>query len=55
MILQLFIFGLLFLVVALIGFIKKKNVIGIFFIMLAVFAFVIGIIVVYLYPHTLPF
>lgn len=55
MIIQLFIFSLLFFVVSVIGFVRKKKVIGIFFLLLGIFALLIGAIVVYLYPHTMPF
>jgi hypothetical protein len=55
MIIQLFIFSLLFFVVSVIGFIRKKKVIGFFFLLLGFFALLIGGIVVYLYPHTVPF
>ena len=55
MILQLFIFGILFVAFGIFNFVKKKKILGWMFVLLGVFAFVIGLIVVSLYPHTLPF
>jgi hypothetical protein len=55
MIIQLFIFALAFFILAAVMFFRKKKVLGIFFIVLGIFATVIGSIVVWLYPHTLPF
>jgi len=54
MIIQLFIFGLLFTAFGVYNFIKKKKVLGWMFVLLGVFATVIGLIVVSLYPQTLP-
>jgi len=55
MIIQLFIFALFFIVFGIISLIRKKKLIGFFFILLGILTFVIGAVVVYLYPHTLPF
>jgi len=55
MIIQLFIFGLIFFILALITFIKKKKILGWLFILLGVFSVVIGAVAVYLYPHIWPF
>jgi hypothetical protein len=55
MILQLFIFGFLFLVLGLFFYFKKKKILGYMFVLLAIFAVAIGLIVVNLFPHTLPF
>lgn len=55
MIIQLFVFALLFLILGIVFLIKKKKLLGWMFVLLAVFAFAIGFIVVYLYPQTLPF
>jgi len=55
MIIQLFVFALFFIVFGIISLIRKKKLIGFFFILLGIMTFVIGAVVVYLYPHTLPF
>lgn len=55
MILQLFIFALAFFILAGVMFFRKKKVLGVLFIVLGVFALVIGSIVVWLYPDTVPF
>ena len=55
MITQLFVFSLFFLVFGIFSIIKKKKIIGALFILLGVFVLVIGLVVVYLYPQTLPF
>jgi len=55
MIIQLFIFAFLFVAFGIFNFIKKKKILGWFFVVLGLFAFVIGAVVVSLYPHTLPF
>mgnify|MGYP006285649655 CR=1 FL=1 len=55
MIIQLFIFAILFLVLGIIFLLKKRRILGWMFMLLSVFAFVIGLIVVSIYPHTLPF
>lgn len=55
MILQLFFFGLFFLAFGIFNFVKKKKLLGWFFLLLALFATIIGMIVVRLYPQTIPF
>jgi uncharacterized membrane protein HdeD (DUF308 family) len=55
MIIQLFIFALLFLGFGIFNFIRRKRVLGWFFVLLGAFALAIGLIVVRLYPHTLPY
>ena len=55
MILQLFIFAFIFIVLGIVFMLRKKRVLAYLFFLLAVFAFVIGWIVITLYPNTLPF
>jgi uncharacterized membrane protein HdeD (DUF308 family) len=55
MILQLFIFAIFFLTFGIYNFTRRKKILGWFFVLLGVFALVIGWIVVRLYPHTMPF
>ncbi|MCF8234572.1 MAG: hypothetical protein K9G67_07060 [Bacteroidales bacterium] len=54
MIIQVFIFALLFLVLGIIFILKKKKLLGWMFILLFIFALAIGSIVVGLYPHLWP-
>jgi len=55
MILQLLIFALFFIVLGIISIVRGKKFLGYFFILLGLLTFAIGAVVVYLYPHTLPF
>ncbi len=55
LILQLFVFALLFMGFGIYAVFRKKNFIGYTFILLGIFLSVIGLVVIYLYPHTLPF
>lgn len=55
LILQLFVFALLFFGFGVYAVFRKKNFVGFTFILLGVLLSVIGIVVIYLYPHTLPF
>jgi len=55
MILQLFIFALIFIVFGLVAIFRKKKFLGYFFILLGLLIFAFGAIVVNLYPDTLPF
>ena len=55
MILQLFIFGFLFMGFGIFNFIKKKKILGIMFVLLGIVALLVGVIVVSIYPHTIPF
>lgn len=55
MILQLFIFALFFIIFGIVTMFRKKKFLGVFFILLGLLTFAIGAVVVYLYPHTLPF
>lgn len=55
MIIQLFVFALLFIGFGIFAFFKKKNIIGFTFFLLGILLTTVGIVVVYLYPHTLPF
>ncbi len=55
MIIQLFIFAIIFLVLGIVFISKKKKLLGWMFVLLSVFAFLIFFIVVSLYPQTLPF
>jgi uncharacterized membrane protein HdeD (DUF308 family) len=55
MILQLFIFAILFAAFGIFNFIKKKKVLGWMFLLLGIFALIIGTIVISLYPHKNPF
>jgi hypothetical protein len=53
MIIQLFIFALFFFGFGIYNFVRRKKILGWFFILLGAFALAIGLIVVRLYPHTL--
>jgi hypothetical protein len=55
MIIQLFVFGFLFLGFGIFALIKKKKFIGWMFILMGLMVNAVGIIAVYLYPHLLPF
>lgn len=55
MIIQLFIFTILFLGFGVFSMFRKKKIVGWLFILLGIVALVIGVVVVSLYPHTLPF
>lgn len=55
MIVQLFVFALFFIIFGLIAFFRKKKLIGLVFILLAFMVFVLGLMVVYLYPQSWPF
>jgi len=54
LIIQLFVFALLALGFGLFSMIKRKKFVGVLFLMLGIFLFLLGIITVYFYPHTLP-
>lgn len=55
LILQLFIFALLFLGFGIFSFFKKKKIIGLTFTLLGFVLITLGIIVIYFYPQTRPF
>jgi hypothetical protein len=55
MILTLFVLALFFFVFGIISLVKKKKIIGWFFIALGIVSTVVGAVAVYLYPHILPF
>jgi len=55
MIIQLFIFAIFFMLFGAYLMIRRKKFLGVFFILLGLLTFAIGAVVVYLYPHTLPF
>jgi hypothetical protein len=55
MIIQLFIFALVFIVIGILFWIRKKKVIGGMFFLLAILLSVVAAVVIALYPHTWPF
>jgi uncharacterized BrkB/YihY/UPF0761 family membrane protein len=55
MILQLFVFAFLFAAFGIYSFVRRKRVLGWFFVLLGSLTAIIGWIVVTLYPQTLPF
>lgn len=55
MIIQLFVFALIFFVIGVLFFIKKKRLLGGMFVLLALFLGVVGAVAVALYPHIWPF
>jgi hypothetical protein len=55
MILQLLIFSALFFILGIIMFLKKKKVLGYFFVLMGILGILLGVIVVKLYPYTVPF
>jgi hypothetical protein len=55
MIIQLFIFGLVFFTFGVILLIRRKKVLGFMFVLLGIVSVIIGWIVVGIYPETLPF
>jgi len=52
---QLFVFALFFIGFGIFSILKKKRFIGFTFVLLGSLLTVIGLIVITLYPHTLPF
>jgi len=54
MILTLFIFAFGFIVFGTIAYFRSKKLVGAAFILMGIMALVLGLAVVYLYPHTLP-
>jgi hypothetical protein len=55
MIIILFIYSLIFIVLGLFFIFKKKNILGIMFILLAIMLAVVGIAAIAIYPHIWPF
>ncbi|MDZ7740761.1 MAG: hypothetical protein U5Q03_03170 [Bacteroidota bacterium] len=55
MIIQVFVFAVIFLVLGVVFIVKKKKILGWMFVLLSVFAFLMFFIVISLYPQTLPF
>ena len=55
LILQLFIFALGFIGFGIFSVIKQKKFIGWVFVLLGIMLFIIAAVVVYYYPHTVPF
>ncbi len=55
MIIQLFIFSFIFFILGIVFFVRKKKLLGWFFVILGIFALGLGSIVVSLHPETLPF
>lgn len=53
MILTLFIVSLFFILLGVFNFIKKKPVLGWFFLLLGIMGFALGVVVVWLYPNTI--
>ncbi|MBU1012407.1 MAG: hypothetical protein KKG99_05330 [Bacteroidetes bacterium] len=55
MILQLFIFSILFFIIGIIMFVKKKKALGYLFLFIGIMGILLAIVVVNLYPYTIPF
>lgn len=55
MIIQLFIFALIFIGIGIIFFIRKKKLLGGMFVLLGILLTVVGAVAVTLYPHIWPF
>ena len=55
MIIQLFIFALIFIGIGILFLARKKKLLGGMFILLAIFLSVIGVVAVFLYPQSWPF
>jgi len=55
MIIQLFIIGIALIIFGIISLIRKKAFLGWFLLFMGIMINLLGGIVVYLYPHTLPF
>jgi hypothetical protein len=54
MIVQLFVFAILALGFGLYALLRKKHMVGIMFLLMGILLLVVGLVVVYLYPHTWP-
>lgn len=55
MIITLFILGLISVIIGIWSIFKKKGILAFFFIFMGIILATVGWVVVYLYPHTLPF
>ena len=55
MIIQLFIWALIFIIIGILFFVKKKKLIGGMFFLLAILLSVVGAVAIALYPHIWPF
>lgn len=55
MIIGLFIYSIIFIVLGILFFIKKKNLLGGMFILMAVMLSIVGAVAIALYPHIWPF
>lgn len=55
MIIQLFIFALIFIIIGILFMVRKKKLIAWMFFLLAVFLSVVGAVAIALYPHIWPF
>jgi hypothetical protein len=55
MIIQLFIFSLIFIFIGILFFVRKKKLLAGMFFLLAVLLSVVAAVAIYLYPHIWPF
>lgn len=55
MIIQLYIFSLIFIIIGILFFIRKKKLIGAMFFLLAILLSVVASVAIWLYPHIWPF
>ena len=55
MIIQLYIFAMVFVFIGILFFIRKKKLVGAMFFLLAVMLSVIATVAIWLYPHIWPF
>ena len=55
MIIQLFIFALIFIFIGILFILKKKQLVAWMFFLLALFLSIVGVVAIALYPHIWPF
>jgi hypothetical protein len=55
MIIMLFIYALIFIFIGILFFMKKKNLVGGMFMLLAIMLTIVGISAIAIYPHIWPF
>ncbi len=55
MIIQLFIFALIFVFIGILFWIRKKKLMAGMFFLLGLFLSIVGVVAIYLYPHIWPF
>ncbi|MCB2220049.1 MAG: hypothetical protein KQI35_06595 [Bacteroidetes bacterium] len=54
MIVQLFVFAILAMGFGIYALVKKKQMVGVMFLLMGILLLVVGLVVVYVYPHSWP-